>query len=73
MASTPAKAAPPNPRLARVLREAGWILLLAAGLYLALALGTFHENDSGPFVSTGAPIANKAGTNINFDMFLIKC
>ena len=61
MAATPAKTPPPNPRLARVLREAGWILLLAAGIYLALALGTYHENDSGPFVSTGAPIANRAG------------
>src|SRR5512139_576322 len=62
MASTPAKAAPSNPRLARVLREAGWILLLAAGIYLALALGSYHKGDLGPvFSGTGAPVANRAG------------
>ena len=61
MAATPAKTAPPNPRLARVLREAGWILLLAIGVYLAIALGTYHQDDSGPFVSTGQPIANQGG------------
>jgi S-DNA-T family DNA segregation ATPase FtsK/SpoIIIE len=62
MASTPAKAAPSNPRLARVLREAGWILLLAAGAYLALALGSYHKGDPGPFFSgTGAAVANRAG------------
>jgi len=62
MASTPAKAAPSNPRLARVLREAGWILLLAAGVYLALALGSYSKGDPGPFFSgTGAPVANRAG------------
>ena len=62
MAATPAKSAPPNPRLARVLREAGWIVLLAAGLYLALALGTYDRGDPGPFFSgSGAPVTNRAG------------
>jgi len=62
MAATPAKPVPPNPRLARVLREAGWILLLAAGLYLALALGTYQKADPGPFFSgSGEPVGNRAG------------
>ncbi len=59
--TTRSRPAPPNPRLARVLREAAWILLLAAGLFVALALGSYHENDPGPFVATGAPVANRAG------------
>jgi S-DNA-T family DNA segregation ATPase FtsK/SpoIIIE len=58
----PSPTAPPNPRLARVLREAGWILLLAAGIYLTLALGSYHRGDPGPFFSgSGAPVANRAG------------
>ena len=62
MAASPAKSASPSPRLARILREAGWILLLAAGAYLALALGTYDRADPGPFHSgTGAPVANRAG------------
>ncbi|MBL0141237.1 MAG: DNA translocase FtsK 4TM domain-containing protein [Betaproteobacteria bacterium] len=62
MAATPEKSAPPNPRLARVLREAGWILLLATGVYLALALGTYDRGDPGPFFSgSGAPVVNRAG------------
>ena len=62
MVSTPAKPAPADPRLARVLREAGWILLAAAGIYLALALATYDRGDPGPFFSgTGAPVANRAG------------
>ncbi len=62
MAASPAKTAAPNPRLARVLREAGWILLLAAGAYLALALGSYDRGDPGPFFSgSGQPVANRAG------------
>jgi S-DNA-T family DNA segregation ATPase FtsK/SpoIIIE len=53
---------PANPRLGRVLREALWILLLAAGLYLALALGSYDKGDPGPFYSgSGAPVVNRGG------------
>jgi S-DNA-T family DNA segregation ATPase FtsK/SpoIIIE len=63
MADIPqSNSAPPNPKLARVLREAGWILLLAIGLYLALALATYHKSDPGPFYSgTGQAVANRGG------------
>jgi S-DNA-T family DNA segregation ATPase FtsK/SpoIIIE len=45
-----------------VLREAGWIIFLAAGIYLLLVLATYQRNDPGPFFSgTGSPIANKGG------------
>ncbi|HET7729977.1 MAG TPA: DNA translocase FtsK 4TM domain-containing protein, partial [Usitatibacter sp.] len=51
-----------NPRLGRVLREAGWILLLGIGAYLALILATYHRGDPGPFFSgQGAPVVNKGG------------
>ncbi len=54
--------APADPRLARVLREAGWILAAAVGAYLALALGSFHPDDPGPFNSgTGEAVRNRAG------------
>ena len=44
------------------MREAGWIALLAVGLYLALILATYHRSDPGPsFSGTGAAIANKGG------------
>jgi S-DNA-T family DNA segregation ATPase FtsK/SpoIIIE len=44
------------------MREAGWILLLAAGTYLALILFTYSHSDPGPsFSGTGAPIVNKGG------------
>jgi S-DNA-T family DNA segregation ATPase FtsK/SpoIIIE len=46
-----------------MLREAGWLLLLAAGAYLALALATYHRGDPGPFFSgSGDSVANRAGT-----------
>ncbi len=45
-----------------MLREAGWILLLAAGSYLALVLSSYNRGDPGPFFSgTGEAIANKGG------------
>jgi DNA segregation ATPase FtsK/SpoIIIE, S-DNA-T family len=51
-----------NPRLGRVLREAGWILLLGVGVYLALVLATYQRSDPGPFFSgAGDAIANKGG------------
>jgi S-DNA-T family DNA segregation ATPase FtsK/SpoIIIE len=44
------------------MREAGWILLLAAGTYLALILFTYSRSDPGPsFSGAGAPILNKGG------------
>ena len=45
-----------------MLREAGWILLLGIGVYLALVLATYQRTDPGPFF-TGAheAIANKGG------------
>jgi S-DNA-T family DNA segregation ATPase FtsK/SpoIIIE len=44
------------------MREAGWILLLAAGAYLALILFTYSRSDPGPsFSGTGAAIVNKGG------------
>ena len=45
-----------------MLREAGWILLLAAGAYLALALATYHRGDPGPFFSgASGPVLNRGG------------
>ena len=63
MAHVPtANATAPNPRLGRVLREAGWIVFLAAGIYLVLVLATYSANDPGPFFSgNGDPLANKGG------------
>jgi S-DNA-T family DNA segregation ATPase FtsK/SpoIIIE len=44
------------------MREAGWILLLALGAYLALVLATYSRGDPGPsFSGSGAAIANKGG------------
>ena len=44
------------------MREAGWILLLAAGAWLALILATYTSSDPGPsFSGGGAPVANKGG------------
>jgi DNA segregation ATPase FtsK/SpoIIIE, S-DNA-T family len=44
------------------MREAGWILLLGIGVYLALILATYSRTDPGPsFSGTGAPIANRGG------------
>ncbi len=51
-----------HPRLGRAMREAGWILLLAAGAWLALILATYSAADPGPsFSGSGAPIVNKGG------------
>jgi len=45
-----------------VLREAGWILLLGIGCWLALVLASYHRGDPGPFFSgTGDLVANKGG------------
>jgi len=43
-----------------VLREAGWILLLGIGCWLALVLASYHRGDPGPFFSgTGEAVLNK--------------
>ena len=53
---------PGHPRLGRVLREAGWIVLLGVAAWLALILVTYHRGDPGPFFSgTGDAVANKGG------------
>ena len=44
------------------MREAGWIVVAAAGVYLALILATYHRSDPGPsFSGTGAAVMNKGG------------
>lgn len=40
-------AAPLSPKLARLLREAKWIVLVAIGLYLAMVLATYDHGDPG--------------------------
>ena len=51
-----------SPRLGRVLREAGWIIFLAAGVYLLLVLATYQPDDPSPFFSgRGERVANKGG------------
>ena len=61
--SIAARAAPvPNPRLGRVLREAGWIVLLAVAAWVALILASYHRGDPGPFHSAATEVvANKGG------------
>ncbi|HUI99812.1 MAG TPA: DNA translocase FtsK 4TM domain-containing protein [Usitatibacter sp.] len=50
------------PRIARALREAGWILVLALGAWLALVLATYHPTDPGPtFDGPATQILNKGG------------
>ena len=45
-----------------MLREAAWIVLLAAGAYLALVLASYHRSDPGPFFSgTGEAVRNQGG------------
>ncbi len=51
-----------HPRLGRAIREAAWIALAAAGIYLALILATYSRTDRGPsFSGAGGPILNKGG------------
>ncbi len=51
-----------NPRLGRVMREAGWILVLAAGVYLALVLASYYPTDPGPqYRGPEAQVMNRGG------------
>ena len=51
-----------SPRIARLLRESWWLLIVAGLLYLALTLVTYTKADPGwSFSGTGAPIANRGG------------
>ena len=51
-----------NPRLGRVMREAGWILVLAAGVYLALVLASYYPTDPGPqYSGPEAQVMNRGG------------
>ena len=50
-----------HPRIGRVLREAGWIVLAAIGIYLALVLGAYHRDDPGPFHSGPSDTVHNRG------------
>ena len=51
-----------SPRIARLLRESWWLLIVAGFLYLALTLLTYTKGDPGwSFSGTGEPIANRGG------------
>ena len=64
--NTRRRATPPprelSPRIARLLRESWWLLVVAVFLYVALALATYTRSDPG-WSSTGAgtAIANRGG------------
>jgi DNA segregation ATPase FtsK/SpoIIIE, S-DNA-T family len=61
-APAPKGPSPESTRIARLLREAGWIVLLALAAYFALIFATHSAKDAGFFFSgTGAPVANKGG------------
>ncbi|WP_283150396.1 DNA translocase FtsK [Silvimonas soli] len=51
------------PQLANLLRESWWLLLVAAVLYLVLALSTWHPQDPGwSHSATRADVHNRAGS-----------
>src|SRR5947207_12533668 len=51
-----------SPRIARLLRESWWLLVVAALLYLALTLITYTKTDPGwSFSGVGGGIANRGG------------
>jgi S-DNA-T family DNA segregation ATPase FtsK/SpoIIIE len=52
-----------SPRLAALVRESWWLLVVAIFAYLALILATYQRTDPGwSFSGTGAVIHNKGGT-----------
>jgi len=51
-----------SPRLGAIVREAWWLLVVAALVYLALSLATYQRTDtSWSFSGTGEPLRNKGG------------
>jgi DNA segregation ATPase FtsK/SpoIIIE, S-DNA-T family len=51
-----------SPWFARLVREAFWLVVVAAFLYLALILASYTRSDPGwSFSGTGEPIANRGG------------
>ncbi len=51
-----------SPRFARLVRESWWLLVVAALVYLALVLGTYHKTDPGwSFSGDGNPVRNRGG------------
>ena len=51
-----------SPRIARLLRESWWLLVVAALLYLALTLATYTKSDAAwSSTGNGGPIANRGG------------
>jgi S-DNA-T family DNA segregation ATPase FtsK/SpoIIIE len=55
-------AAPPSPRVARLIREAWWLLIVAALAYVALILATYTRTDPGfSYSGPAGPIHNKGG------------
>jgi len=51
-----------SPRVARLVRESWWLLVVVAFLYLGLILGSYARTDPGwSFSGTGEPLANRGG------------
>ena len=51
-----------SPRIARLVRESWWLLVVAAFLYLALILATYTKSDPGwSYSGRGAPLGNRGG------------
>ncbi|MDR0771192.1 MAG: DNA translocase FtsK 4TM domain-containing protein [Burkholderiales bacterium] len=61
-AARPARLSQTSPRVARLISEVWWFLLLAAVLYGALIFATYHRADPGwSFSGTGEAVRNKGG------------
>src|SRR5580765_3846468 len=51
-----------SPRMARLVRESWWLLVVAILAYLALILASYTSTDPGwSFSGTGAPLGNRGG------------
>jgi len=51
-----------SPRVARLVRESWWLLVVVAFVYLGLILGSYTRTDPGwSFSGTGEPLANRGG------------